>query len=135
MILIDTRGDFPNQLGPDDCRNIVDVAVGIKFHDIRADNCRILSGKYRQDFAHRQATRLGMRHTRRLRRVKAIEIKTDVERPFKNGNMRRREVQHREYFNAITLRLFAAVAVQRPDTDLNNALGMARFNMRANGDA
>ena len=68
-----------------------------------------------------------MRHTRRLRRVKAIEIKTDVERPFKSGNMLRREVQHRKYFNAITLRLFAAVAVQRPDTNLNNALCVPRF--------
>ena len=111
MILIDTRGDFPNQLGPDDCRNIVHIALGIKFHDIRADNCRILLGKYRKHFAHCQATRLGMRHTRRLRRVKAIKIKADVERPFKNGNMLRREVQHREYFDAITIRLFAAVAV------------------------
>ena len=127
MILIYARGDFANELGRNDSRNIVDVTPWVQLHDVRTDYRCILSGNYRQRFAHCQATWLRMRNTRRLGWVKAIEIKTDVERTFKDRHMVGREVQHWHDLDVIALRLFAAVAVERPNANLHNALCMSRF--------
>jgi hypothetical protein len=39
------RGDFPHKLGCNDGSNVVQIAYGVKFHNVRTNNVRLLFGK------------------------------------------------------------------------------------------
>jgi hypothetical protein len=119
---------FSHKFSGEDRRNPAGIAVGIELNNVSANDGGGLAGKYGQHFAERQSAGFGMWDAGGFGRVNPIYIKADIQWAFEHRHAFGGEAWHGNDFHAEAIGLFAAMAGECADADLDESLcqsGMA----------
>ena len=81
-----------------------------------------------KNLSQTKASGFGMRHAGCLGRVDAVKINADVKRPLKHRDNVGVKIADGQYLHGIPFGLFAAMAGQCADADLNQSFGMPAFH-------